>query len=201
MEQKQPGKRKGGEWYIIVGGVLGMLLVGYLLSPAVRDTPRAAATPPRGLVLPPTLTQAQRATATAHAPTPTPTLLPHLAITLYFSQVLPQQDILIDAEETMSSLLKNPRLGDSAWHDLFAAQVAKVWVADFALRKIVPPERCREAHALLLSSTGDSVLGYKYVLRGSQQLDPALLRKGGEYIKSATAKMNLFNLMLLAITP
>ena len=73
--------------------------------------------------------------------------------------------------------------------------------ADAVLRGIVPPEGFREAHTMLLSASGDSLLGAEYILKGLQQLDPDLIDRGVKYARSGAAKTNLLRPMLKAMTP
>ncbi len=146
----------------------------------------------------PTLTATPAAT-----PTSSPQLPPSQdpSVRLWVLEMEPQVEIISDAALTMGRLLSNPKFGDATWEALLAAQVVKIREADAALREIVPPEECQEAHAMLLSATGDGLLGAEYTLKGIQQLDPDLVYLGGEYMEAATAKMELFRVMLEAMTP
>lgn len=124
-----------------------------------------------------------------------------LALLRWGEEITPQLEIIEDAGRTIAALFRTPKVGDAAWTALFAAQVVKMREADAALREVVPPEEYREAHAMLLSSSGDGLVGAEYLLKGARQLDLDLVGQGLEYTKSATAKMRRFNLMLEAMTP
>jgi len=143
-----------------------------------------------------TATPVPRATAT-----PTATALPRLTLSGWGREVLPHGEIVADALYTMGDLLSNPLLGDATWDRLLATQVVKIREADAALRNIVPPEECQEAHAMLLSATGDAVLGAEYALEGVREADVDLMEQATKYFTSAAAKINLYSLMVEAMTP
>lgn len=177
-----------------------------IVSTAVAATLTGVAVPQAEPTWTPTLTATPRPTLTATPePTemavPTATASPGLTRSDWGQEVLPHGEIVADAMQTMGDLLSQPLPGDATWDALLAAQVVRIREADAALRKIVPPEECREAHAMLLSATGDGLLGAEYALEGVRQTDVALLGQAGEYMVSAGAKANLFRLMIEAMTP
>ncbi len=133
--------------------------------------------------------------------TATPTLSSDLSFVRWGLETIPQIEIIADASQAIADLFENPVGGVAAWTALFAAQVVRMREADAILRGIVPPEGCEEAHAMLLSSTGDSLLGAQYLLKGIQQQDPGLAEQGVEYTTSAVAKMRRFHLMVETMTP
>jgi len=161
-------------------------------EPTETTAPTQTATPH------PTLTATPQPTATAVS---TATLTPTLTPLRWSQETGPQLEIMGDVARTMGSLLESPLPGDATWNALVAAQVVNIREVDAALRAIVPPEECREAHAMLLSSTGDFLLAVEYTVEGIQQLDPDLIAQGTEYNASAAAKMNLYRLMIEAMTP
>ncbi len=146
----------------------------------------------------PTFTATPVPTATL---VPTPTPLPALTLSGWVQETKPQMEVIGGAARTIADLLRSPMVDDATWNALLAAQVVKIREADAALREVVSPEECREAHAILLSATSDSLLGAEYTLKGVQQLDPDLVAQGNEYVASANAKWNLFRLMVEAMTP
>jgi len=101
----------------------------------------------------------------------------------------------------MISLLEREMLGDPTWTAVLATQVVKIREADAALRRIVPPEECREAHVESLSASGDIVLAVEYALKGVRLVDPNLVDQAEKYFASAAAKGEVFDLMLEALTP
>ncbi len=159
MDPRQPEKGKRGKRYVLVGGVLVMLVVGYLLG--VTACRRGG--------------DAER-------------WLPEVA-----AQMLNQTD----AQKTIGDLLGSPTMFGDAYDSsiaLIEVQVVRIRQADAALRRIVPPEECREAHAMLLSESADHVLAAEYALKGVQQLDLGLLEQCIEYMESAGAKLELIDL-------
>jgi len=139
----------------------------------------------------------------ASAPTAvsTPTVSPALKAARWDSETRSQREIIAAASNALNNLLKNPMYGDSTWTALIAVQVGRLQEADDALRVMVPPEECWDAHLMLLSASLDGVLGAEYFLMGAQQLDVDLLEQSGEYAKSAGAKLDLFRAMREALIP
>jgi len=101
----------------------------------------------------------------------------------------------------MGSLMMKPLPEDTKWVALVDLQVAKLREADAGLRDIVPPEKVRDAHEMLLSASGDFLLSAEYALKGAIEQDRDLLEEVTEYMTSADAKFNLFRLMIEAMTP
>jgi hypothetical protein len=134
-------------------------------------------------------------------PAPTATPSSDLSAVLWVWEIEPHIEVLAEVELAMADLFESAKSSDATWIALVAAQVVKMREAVAALREIVPPQECREAHAMLLSATGDSLLGAEYTLKGIRQLDVELLEKGLEYETSGAAKMELFGPMLQAMTP
>ena len=140
-------------------------------------------------------------------PTPTATAVPAdaalttLALLRWGEEVTPYTDIIGHASQTMADLFGDPKDGDAAWIALIAAQVVRLRKADAALREIVPPEECREVHAMLLSASGDYLLGGEYALRGVQQQDPYVELQGSKYTLSGAVKMRRVAQMIKAMTP
>ena len=201
-------ERSGIPWVHELALRLGILVAALVLSycvgcdpvppmaftplPEPPWTPTPTAIPPGGFrTLPPSTAQ----------PVSTATLTPPRRFLRWLDEITPPLEIIEDAPLTMGRLLSNPKVDDATWNALLAAQVVRIREADAALRRIVPPEGCGEAHAMLRSSTRDGLRGAEYVLEGVQQRDIDLVEQGLEYMASATAKMDLFGLMVEAMTP
>jgi len=145
----------------------------------------------------------KRKRSPAVTPTPSPRLppSPEPSVIRWKLETISQIKISADASLTMGRLTGKPLFGDATWAALLGAQVVRIREADAGLRGILPPEECREAQAVLLSASADGLLSAEHFLKGIQQFDPDLLEQGEEYMTSSSAKMNLFWLMVDAMTP
>jgi len=210
MERERSERNAGWKWHW--GTTLIVILVAFsCFSLGVIAGVWLVGMAPREVAMPtmtPEPTWMARATSIATATpmptataTPIPTAVPRLTLSGWGREVLPYGKIVADALYTMGDLLSNPLLGDATWDGLLATQVVRIREADAALRKIVPPEECREAHAMLLSATGDAVLGAEYALEGVREADVDLMEQATKYFTSAAAKINLYSLMVEAMTP
>ncbi len=167
-------------------------------TPGPTETAEPTMTPEPTRTAAPTATPPPTSTAT---PVPTATASSPLTPLRWSQETRAQLEVMGDAERTMGDLMGNPLFDDATWNALLAAQVVKIREADAVLRGIVPPEECREAHEVLLSASGDGLLAAEYSLEWIQEQDPDLIEQVAEYSKSMIAKMNLYRLMIEAMTP
>ena len=131
--------------------------------------------------------------------TPTPSAL--AAATSWLEEIQPYLDTEAQAVHTMTALLDYPELGDSVWVGLASTQMTKYREADSALRGIIPPEECREIHELLLSASGDGLLGMEFLVSGVLQKESSRLRASMDFLDSASTKLELAKLLTDDIAP
>lgn len=89
-----------------------------------------------------------------------------------------------------------PGTAGASWESQIDHQVSRLREADAALRKIVPPEECREVHEIMLAAMDDWIHGSEFGLEGVQQGDVALIAKGVKYVDSGTAKIDFATRMI-----
>jgi len=215
MSEKERGSFPQGHELVLRLSILVALAALVLLccvscaTPTRRSTstPLLSATPTfRGLVLPPTFTQTQRATATAQAPTHRPTSIPTLSVTsapavpadvqLYLLRSLQPLKTINEALAESYDLMGHPRPDDIKWLLLLSGHIADIILADEELRSLDAPEEVAAIHEMVLDATGDIVQGTKILASGIDNRDSDELRKADQLMKRGDKKIQQASALL-----